>query len=373
MGTFSRIPGPTASDAPSRESRAASGFGEKPGVGSPGGGLGRKHRAATAAVVLLLGLIGVLVVLLDWREVRDVLTRADWEWIPLGLACTTVSHLCLSYSFALINRSFGIGLGRWDLLEVGFVSGAMIAAVGGLAGHSLRALLMTRRGLAVGDMMAPSLFHAYLESIVFFALIPTGLTYLLLTHPLSPGVAIWLGVGTGVLGAAFAVTAVVFFFRPVRSLTLRLARSLWRRVARRDIGRSLGDFESTLGRGLAELRAQPLVMALPVALVLADRVARVAVVWLCFQALGSDVGLGVTVTGFTIGVALGVMSMVPGGLGVQEGSMAGAYNLLGVPLEEAVLASILFRAVYYMAPFGVSLAFYRRTMSGRVADGAVEP
>jgi hypothetical protein len=81
---------------------------------------------------------------------------------------------------------------------------------------------------------------------------------------------------------------------------------------------------------------------------------------------------GVVVTGFAVGVAAGVMSMVPGGLGVQEGSMAGAYHLLGVPLEQAVLVSFLFRLVYYMTPFGVSLLFYRNVLRERIPLGAVQ-
>ena len=76
------------------------------------------------------------------------------------------------------------------------------------------------------------------------------------------------------------------------------------------------------------------------------------------------------VTGFAVGVAAGVMSMVPGGLGVQEGSMAGAYHLLGVPLEQGVLVAFLFRLVYYMVPFGVSLLFYRNVLRERVNLGA---
>ena len=79
---------------------------------------------------------------------------------------------------------------------------------------------------------------------------------------------------------------------------------------------------------------------------------------------------GVVVTGFAVGVAAGVMSMVPGGLGVQEGSMAGAYHLLGVPLEQGVLVSFLFRLVYYMVPFGVSLLFYRNDLRERANFGA---
>ena len=348
-------------DALSREAQADLDPENVPVSVAPVEGRAHRQRAATAAVALL-ALAGVLVVFLDWREVRDVLIRADWQWIPLAFTFTGISYLCLSYSFMSINRCFGIGLEHRDLLRIGFVSSAMIAAVGGLAGHSLRVLMMTRRGLAAGDVMAPSLFHAYLESLVFFAMIPAGLSYLLLTHPLSSSVAVWLSTGTVILGVAFAITAVVFFFGPARSVALWLVSSFWRWMTRRDIGASLVKFESTLGSGLSAVRDRPWVLARPVALILVDRVARVAVVWFCFQALDSQAGLAVTVTGFAIGVAVGVMSMVPGGLGVQEGSMAGAYHLLGVPLEEAVLASVLFRAVYYMVPFGISLGFYRRAM-----------
>jgi uncharacterized protein (TIRG00374 family) len=321
-------------------------------------GQARRQRAIPA-VVLLLALLGVLLALLDWREVQRVAAEASWQWAPLTLVFTAVSYIFLSFSYALINRAFGIRLGRRELFAVGFVSSAMIAAVGGLAGHSLRVLLMVRRGQAAGDVMAPSLFHSYLESLVFFALIPAGLVYLLLTQPLSHNVALGVGVGTALLGVAFALTAVVFFWGPVRRVALRLVRTVWRLAARRDIGPSLGDFEATLRRGLGEVRNRPGLLALPVGLVLADRLARVAVVWLCFQALGSDVGPAVAMTGFAIGVALGVMSLVPGGLGVQEGSMVGVFHLLGVPLEEAVLASLLFRVAYSSVPFGLSLVFYR--------------
>jgi uncharacterized protein (TIRG00374 family) len=229
---------------------------------------------------------------------------------------------------------------------------------------------MVRRGQAAGDVMAPSLFHSYLESLAFFALIPAGLVYLLLTQPLSRDVAAGVGAWTALLGVAFALTAVVFFWGPVRKVALRLVRAVWRLAARRDIGPSLGDFEATPHRGLGQIRIRPGLLVFPVGLVLADRLARVVVVWLRFQALGSEVGLAVAMTGLAIGVALGVMSMAPGGVGVQEGSMVGAYLLLGVSMEEAFLASLMFRLAYYSVPFGVSLAFYRRVLR---ADGLTDP
>lgn len=79
----------------------------------------------------------------------------------------------------------------------------------------------------------------------------------------------------------------------------------------------------------------------------------------CFGALGRPVRPAVLLTGLTIGVVAGALSMLPGGLGTQEGSMAGVYVLLGVPLEQAILAAILFRVVYYVVPVPASLAVYR--------------
>lgn len=47
---------------------------------------------------------------------------------------------------------------------------------------------------------------------------------------------------------------------------------------------------------------------------------------------------------------------------MQEASMAGIYALLGVPFEQVLLAVILFRGVYYLVPYVLSLIFYGRLL-----------
>ncbi|MCH7606165.1 MAG: flippase-like domain-containing protein [Chloroflexi bacterium] len=326
-------------------------------MGYPGGISKLQHRAIIAGVVLL-ALVGIILILLDWPETRGAVSQAKWPPILAALGIIAVSYLCQSLSFSMINRVFGIGMAQRALLIVGFLSSAMIAAVGGVAGHSLRLLLMARRGVPAGQALAPSLFHGYLESVLFFALIPASLSYLVLTYPLSPGLTVGFAAGAAVLGAAFAMAAVVFFAAPVRGIALRLIGFVWRTATRRDMGPALQRFETSLRQGLAEIRSRWWALVPPVALIFADRAARIAVVWLCFESLGGQVDPAVLVTGFAVGVVVGVMSMVPGGMGVQEATMAGTYHLLGVPLEQAVLVALLFRLVYYMVPFGVSLVFY---------------
>ena len=46
---------------------------------------------------------------------------------------------------------------------------------------------------------------------------------------------------------------------------------------------------------------------------------------------------------------LSFASLIPGGLGVMEGSMAAVFASMGVPFETAVVAVLLFRIVYRAA------------------------
>jgi len=97
-------------------------------------------------------------------------------------------------------------------------------------------------------------------------------------------------------------------------------------------------------------------------LVVAYWVFMLVVLWFCFYALGGTIKPDVLITGFTIGISAGNLSMVPGGFGVQEASMAGVYALLGVPLTQALLAVILFRIVYDIIPYIASWGLYRSVL-----------
>ena len=142
-------------------------------------------------------------------------------------------------------------------------------------------------------------------------------------------------------------------------------------VLGRDFGPSLQHLDETLGRGIAAVRAHPMALGLPLLFVLLDWAASVLVLAVCFEALGGRPHLGVLLTGFAIGVTVGFLSMLPGGMGAQEGSMTGIYVLLGVQLEQAVLAAVLFRVVYYIVPFVASLVLYSRLLRARPESGAV--
>ncbi len=317
-----------------------------------------------AAVVIALVLLGVFVLAMDWRQAHHVLRQANWAWVSVALLFTVVSYACLSYGFLVASRMFDIQLSLGDLLQIGFISNVLnnLVSAGGAAGYSIRFIIMKKRGQTTADILAASVFHSYFNTLALLSLLPLGLFHLLTTHPLSRREEIGVSVALGVALLVLALVTALVFSTVARTWIFRHLRTLLWRLAHRDPAASLHEIDITLSRGLTAIRQRPAALLALLGLVAADWACSVITLGLCFRALGTALSPGVLVTGFAIGVAAGLVSMVPGGLGIQDGSMTGVYTLMGVPLEQAVLASVLFRVVYYFIPFLVSLVFYWRLL-----------
>jgi uncharacterized protein (TIRG00374 family) len=321
-------------------------------------------RRLGAGLVVALILFGVLFAAMDARQAWHLLRHARWELLPAALLCTAISYFSLSAGYAVLNRIFHLPVRTRTLLEVGFVSFALnnLVSVGGLAGYSLRLSLLRRRGCNAGEVVSASLVHSYFNHIVMMALLPAGFLYLLWGHPLGRRQTAGLALASGIaMGLLVLTTVLLLDSRARRRLATWLGRA-GRALLHRDFEPALLRVDGTLGTGVEAIRAHPEVLGVPLLFVLADWVTSVMTLGFCFAALGEPLHAGVLLTGFAIGITAGFLSMLPGGLGVQESSMAGVYVLLGVPLEHAVLASLLFRVVYYVVPFGVSLLSYARLM-----------
>lgn len=321
------------------------------------------QRAALIAVTLFL-IAGVLIIALDWKEMRQIIGEANWLLFAPSLLFVAVSYLCLSYCVAVVFRAFAVKENIGYLMRIGFVSTAVsyLMNVGGAAGVSLQFLLMRRRDIVVEDILAPSIFQLYISGLILVALLPLGLFDTLASHRLSPGGIATIGATAGVLTLLLLIATVIVFVAPARGAVLRGLSRVVQFCIRRDISKEMADFHSAMTRGVKFIRHQPSVLAMLVVLVIADWAGTVTALWFCFKALGNPIGIGTLLTGFSLGITAGFVSFVPGGLGVQEGSMAGVYALLGVPVRVALLAAILFRIVYYFIPFLVSVPFYQRLL-----------
>jgi uncharacterized protein (TIRG00374 family) len=306
-------------------------------------------------------MLGVFIVT-DWQEIQNVILAAEWKLIPVAILFTIISYACISYSFAVVSRTLGVKAGQTDLAAIGYVTTVInhVVTSGGVVGYSLRYLLMKQHGISMKKVFTVSVLHFYMTSMVMLGMLPIALATLFSLSTLSTGLSVSLIVAAIIVVLVFFFMTVLVFSESIRSKLMVSLSRIFKALSKRDIEFKVEDFHASLSSGVKALRDQPWRAFSIFALVVVDWLTSAGALWFSFEALGEPVGPAVLMTGFVIGILAGVLSMIPGGIGIQEGSMAGIFALLGVPIEQALLAAVLFRVIYYLLPYLVGLVVFAR-------------
>ncbi len=322
------------------------------------------HNRLATALIFAITLLGIILLASDWQKMRQVLAQADWRYLPFILGLTFFSYAFYSYGYAVVAQMLDIPMRKRELAEVCFISTVVnhVLTTGGVVGYSLRYLLMNMYEVPFKDVLSSSIFHVYLTSLDMLTILPLSFVYLMVNAPVPRGAAIALGLMTVVFLIVLILSTGLVLFPSIRLPIIRLFAYLGLKILRRDYHPWLSQLDKTMTRGGQAIRNRPILLAWIMVLTLADFICSIAVMGFIFKALGASVTPGVLVSGYVIGIMAGLLSMVPGGFGIQEASMAGIYALLGVQFEVAVLAAILFRVLYYLVPYFCILPFYNRLL-----------
>lgn len=318
-------------------------------------------RRLVPILVVLVALLGLIFIVADLDQIEAAVMQASWRPIPFALAATLISYICISFSFAQVSKLLGVRMRSQELAIVGFVGAVLnhIVLSGGAAGYAVRFMLMNRHGVTMREVIAISILHFYLTALFMVAMLPFALIYFGLNAAISQGGTIALGVSALVLLVVAILATGLIFGSKMRKRGVRVLVKAADTLLHRDIREPLARFDQTMDQGVQAMRDRPISIVIIAALVVVDWIFSATTLWFCFRAFAITLSVGELVSGFVIGTVAGQASLLPGGLGTQEASLSGILTLYGFPFETAALAAVLYRVVYSVAPYLVSLAFYR--------------
>lgn len=341
-----------------------------PSPSSPGT-RSRSPRWIGLGFVVGLGLLIAVILAADGRELL-VVAREISPWkLLLPLLCTIGSYSAMARSYQRIASLAGLRLGFGETCALSLVSTAAnyVFSTGGLSGLAMRSYYFSQRhGARWGTAVSISLAQTVVTNLVLCAFLFWGLLTLFFHRDVERASAIAAGAFFLVSFALFLLIVAVVGSRRTREVVFGglLAAADWLATPFGRRGRALRDrleeFESELHEGVDFLIARGRRMWGPVFYIWLDWFLMMATLYAAFFCVGVAVPMGVVVIGFSIGVFLSIVNLVPGGLGIMEGSMAAVFAGLGVPLEAAVVATLLYRVFYYLLPLLVSLLFLRRML-----------
>jgi uncharacterized protein (TIRG00374 family) len=323
--------------------------------------IGKTNRQYYLAKIVFGVLLFILAAVLyfDRAEVNQLIFSAHWNRLIWAVIFTAASLFFASYGFYVIGRVMKLKIDRRRLFLVGFVTIAINALItsASTAAFSLRIILLKKKDVTAKEIFAASVFHSYFNLFAAIIFLPFTVFYLTLADDFPFNEKIIFVISSFGLLMIFAIATWLFFSRKTRSAAINYIIRLLKFFNRKYHSSLLSDFKEVLDEGALDINKK-LTISLIIIATFLDWLFTLLALWACFWALGIDLPFGYILSGFFVGVVAGFISIIPGGIGVQEGSMAAIYVLFGVHFSEAIVAVLLFRMIYYIIPFIPAIFLY---------------
>jgi hypothetical protein len=317
------------------------------------------------AFVLGLAAFGAIFLFADVHELWQVLSHASVPMLVLPILCMAASYATMARSYQGIAVAAGCPVSFAEMLKITFVANSMnyLVATGGLSGFAVRMYFFARLGISSQTAVVVSLAQTFLTNLTLLGFVIVGFVYVFASHTLQ-GSALVATTVLLILAVVSAAIAALLLLHPRlrRRMLFWLSQTAYwvlhrvmrhRAPARTHIWR----YQFNLNRGISFLLSRKRAMAAPLFYIIADWILTIMILYTSFLTVRYWIDPAEVIVGFAVGFVLSFASLIPGGLGVMEGSMAAIFASLGVPFETAVVAVLLFRVAYYLLPLLISLFF----------------
>jgi putative heme transporter len=317
-------------------------------------GAGRRWQAVLVRYLIgaAVGLV-VLALLLpkrsDFVAAWHQLGTADAGWVAVAIAAESLSLLTFAWLQQRVLRLSGARVSLPGLFALSLANDAIANTVPGEpAVSSAYRYRYYRRCGASGASSGWTIF-----TILISQAIGMSLVLLLGVVVALAGSTSAAGAGVTVLGLLIVATAGAILVR--RDLVLRLAAAMVR-LLRKVTGYPRGSIGDRIDATLARMREIPL-SALSTVAVVAIAVAVWCFDFLCllcsFRAVHAAIPWHGVLLAYGVAQVVGSFPLVPGGLGIVEGSLAVVLAAYGAGRVQAVSAAIAFRMVNFWLAIAV--------------------
>ena len=315
-------------------------------------------------VVIVLFLFGIYFLvprLVGIPEVLKLILHVNKSYLIIGFIFEIISYVGAAILLGLILSTMGYKIKFFDRFKIGSIAAFAIHffPVGSLGQGAVDYAFLRKRDVEAGSILLMWVLRIIISYTAFLIIFLVGLI-LLPTIPhlkLSPKLIslIIFAVLSFLAGYIIYLYRHKDQFRVFWNRFLRFFDSFLSKVRGRKVSqeRESEIFEDIYrGIGLFGRKKRYSVYAVLAAAIfwLGD----ITCFYFVFLSFGYHIHWGILIFGYCISALLGMISFIPGGLGVTEGSMGLLFASLGVPSSLAIMSILVFRffSFWIWIPFG---------------------
>ncbi len=323
-----------------------------------------KYSLYVLGIILSVGIIAFLVyqgkdsMIKIWQEVKT-------KYLFLSLLSSVLIYVSMGMSLYEVLRIMGRRINKGAAIGIALVSTTVNYVVSsmGVSGFALRAHLLNRRRVPFGMCVTASIVITVLLYFVLAVIILQG------------SVLMFFNASATTLQIVKNFLLIVVMCAVCAFITTFLFNNEWRSKWVRKIFRWLNkflfhvfralipkgrydDFVDQLDEGIELIHKKKKKLTWTIIYVCADWLFTILVLYFAFRAVGVHISAAVLVAGFAIGMVTTLIPLLPGGLGAMELAMTAVFAQMGIDWDAALMATLIYRVVYYILPGIVSIFIY---------------
>ncbi len=303
----------------------------------------------------------------DLKKLGASFQEIDSFWALAALLASISSYTFIAAVLHRLLRGMHHPLPFADSFRISLVSTALnyVMAIGGLSGMAVKLYLLSREKVPPSSTLSISMVHGFLTNTVAVVFVYLGFFFLYSQYKMSVRE---MEVGVVILAVAFVLTWVTIHV--IVSETFRKRMWQWLVLALSWLGSKIRHpswyhperaerFFQNFNRSMNYLVKDSRILLAPALFAVLDWLTMFLCLKASFLAVNYPVDNRSLLVGFSVGIFAGLFSITPASIGIMEGSMAGCFYLMGLDYDQALVATLIYRIVYYFLPLLVSFFFYK--------------
>jgi glycosyltransferase 2 family protein len=324
-------------------------------------------RKFIVAVVLFLAVIFVFFRLSELQTIAETLRKSNWVFLSIAALFECLWLYNLAVTFGSLYRLVEVKENRLQLFlmttSANFVN--VVTTSAGVGGMAVFIDSAKRRNLSTGRVMVVGALYILYDYAALMCLVALGFIVLIRRNSLQATELI----AAAILLALFLNMAVLLYlgYRSAEKLGRVLAwlSRLVNRLVRPFIHHEYLKEENAhlfareIAEGISMIRGKRKELVWPFLFSLNNKALLVCIMAFTFLTVGMPFTVGSVVGGVSIANLFLIVSPTPSGLGVVEGVLPLALNLLRIPMGNAVLITLIYRVVTFWFPLLVGIVTFR--------------
>ncbi len=317
-----------------------------------------KNKKIIVFFIIGLAIMGVMLYYIGIDEVLNALKQSNLWFVLLAVLLQIFTYFLYAWRWHIINDAADMSLGIKKLLPMVLVSLAVnnITPSGRGGGEPVRAYLLAKEGhYKFEDTFASVIADRSFDTFPFLILSIITIIGIITTFSLDSTVLAILVICVVGITAAVAILIYVCineaFGVKITSWAIKIARRFYKKYdenTEKRIIEAVISFQSTMNLLLRNRNI--LLYALPLSFIIwIFEILRVYAVFLAFGAIISPIVIGEV---FIIASLVGMVPLLPGGLGAVDGIMILLYSSAGVTASISAAATLVERVIsFWMSTF----------------------